>query len=416
MTTISVSKTILKCQICNNSNLRTLLFLGYLPPVNLMPPIDSTFEEQPTFPLELVRCEKCTLVQISSEVNQTILFSDDYPYLSGSTKVLRENFSNLCQEAQQYIKLAKEDLIVDIGSNDGTLLSNFQKAGYSVLGIEPTQASKVAKENGINTWKLFFNAETAHRIEQEYKAPKIITAANVFAHISDINEIAKTISELLPNDGVFISESHYLIDLVDELQYDTIYHEHLRYYSLESLSNLLKMHGLHVFHARYIPSHGGSIRVYAAKNSSLYAIQPSVNEILIKEKQAGFVSGEAFKQFKKDVFRSKYDLLQLLSSLKSDNLKIYGIGAPSRASTLINFVGLGQEYLDCILEISTSKKLNKYVPGTNIPVLDEKKLYEDQPDYVLLLSWHIADELIPVLKQKGYKGKFIVPLPNVTVQ
>lgn len=406
------SKPVTHCQVCNSQNLQSELFVGYIPPVNLMPEINAPLAEQPTFPLELIRCKDCTLVQIGCEVDQKILFPLEYPYLSGSTKILRENFADLCRESTSLVKIQKTDLVIDIGSNDGTLLSNFHNAGYKVLGVEPTQAANVALKNGINTLQAFFNAETAEKVKREHGQPKIITAANVFAHIGNINNIVSTITSLLPDDGVFISESHYLVDLVRDLQYDTIYHEHLRYYTVLSLTNLLKRHGLHVFHVKAIPSHGGSIRVYAAKNPKLYPALPSVAEFEKSETQQGYADGKALQHFRERVFKTKYDLLSLLSSLKNDKMKIYGIGAPSRASTLINFVGIDESYLDCIMEISTSHKLNKFIPGTRIAVLDEAKLYKDQPEYVLLLSWHIADEMISSLKARGYKGKFIVPLPQ----
>jgi hypothetical protein len=203
------------------------------------------------------------------------------------------------------------------------------------------------------------------------------------------------------------------MSLIETLQYDTIYHEHLRYYSLQSLSYLLNMHGLEVIHAKRIPTHGGSIRVYAARTGA-YSLQPSVSEILSQESQAGF-DKEVFAAFKNRAVLSKLQLHALLLDIKKQGQRIYGIGAPSRASTLINYVGLDDGILDYVLEIKGSYKIGKYMPGTLIPVIEESKLFEEQPAYALLLSWHIADELIPKLTQKGFKGDYIVPLPTPRV-
>ncbi len=211
-------------------------------------------------------------------------------------------------------------------------------------------------------------------------------------------------------DGLFISESHYLMSLLETVQYDTIYHEHLRYYSLHSLKFLLERHGLEVIHAKRIPTHGGSIRVYSARTGAR-PVQPSVAAMLAEERSAG-AWPDRLAHFKREVVQSKLGLHALLKDLKQKGARIYGIGAPSRASTLINYVGLDDGIVECVLEVKDSYKVGKYMPGTLIPVLDEARLFDDQPEYALLLSWHIAEELAPKLTAKGFKGRFIVPLPT----
>jgi C-methyltransferase C-terminal domain/Methyltransferase domain len=237
----------------------------------------------------------------------------------------------------------------------------------------------------------------------------IVTATNVFAHMENVHEIVRSILHVLDDDGIFISESHYLIALLETLQYDTIYHEHLRHYSLHSLQYLLKMHGLEVIHAKRIPTHGGSIRVYATRTGTR-SPHATVAEILAHEK-TGAGGEEQLRQFKHRVMISKLELHRLLAPIRTRGERVYGIGAPSRASTLINHVGLDDSVIDCVLEVQGSQKTGKYMPGTLIPVIEESRLYEDQPEYAMLLSWHIADELIPKLRQNGYRGKYIVPLP-----
>jgi hypothetical protein len=398
-----------RCQICNFAPLRRILFLGYLPPVNQMRTIGEPVREQPAYPALWLACPQCSLVQLGLIVDKQILFPPEYPYTSGTTKILRDNFSELYSESQTIVPMRPEDLAVDIGSNDGTLLSNFQLAGHRVFGIEPSQVGTLAKQRGIPTTIAFFGRAIAEETRRQHGPAKVITATNVFAHIEHIHDIIESILLLLDETGVFVSESHYLLSLVETLQYDTIYHEHLRYYSVHSLQYLLNMHGLQVIHARRIPTHGGSVRVYAARKGR-YLVQPSVAQILRNEESAG-LDAEGLQSFKHRVVRSKLDLYALLRDIKKQGHRIYGIGAPSRASTLINYVGLDDGILDCVLEIKGSLKIGKYMPGTLIPVMEESHLYKDQPEYVLLLSWHIADELIPKLREKGYQGKYIIPLP-----
>jgi SAM-dependent methyltransferase len=374
-------------------------------------PIGHTPGEQPAYPALLLRCRHCQLVQLGLVVDPQILFPPEYPYSSGTTKILRENFAELCREATPLLGLKPNDLIVDVGSNDGTLLSNFQQAGFRVHGIEPTQMGVRAQERNIPTTISFLTADAAERIRREQGPAKVVTATNVFAHIEDVHGVVANIRRLLADDGTFISESHYLLSLVETLQYDTIYHEHLRYYSLGSVQNLLARHGLEVFFAKRIPTHGGSIRIYAALKG-IRPIDPAVAEIT---RQESALSLEALQTFKRRVVQSKLDLYVLLRGIKAEGGRIYGIGAPSRASTLINYVGLDDGIVDCVLEIKGSQKIGKYLPGTLIPVVDESRLFENPPDYALLLSWHIADELISKLRDRGYKGRFLVPLPDPRV-
>lgn len=401
-----------ECQICRNPNLKSVIFLGYLPPVNQMHAIGLKPAEQPSYPAEMLYCPKCHLAQLGLVVDPQVIFPSEYPYTSGTTRILRDNFANLSQDVKKIIGLDKDDLLIDIGSNDGTLLSNFV-SDCKVLGITPEDIGKLAIKKGIPTMLEYFTKDTVGKIVKEHGKAKIVTAANVFAHIENPNEVLNNIISLLKSDGVFISESHYLYSLIKTLQYDTIYHEHLRYYSLAALKYLLESHGLEIFHAKQIPTHGGSIRVFAARKGT-QPIQKSVAAVLAKEK-ASVTDIKNLLKFKNKVVLSKLELCKLLFDLKKKGKRIFGISAPSRASTLINYVGLSKDILDCVVEIKGSYKIGRYIPGTLIPVLDEKELYNKQPEYALLLSWHIAEELIPKLKKNGFKGSFIIPLPRPQV-
>lgn len=406
----SVSKVVSSCQVCGSENLESMLCLGYLPPVNEMTFAGEPLVECKSFPAELLKCNYCQLVQLGCVVDQRHIFPESYPYVSGTTKILCENFAEQVEECTSiFLKPSTEDLVIDIGSNDGTLLSKWQPTGCKVYGIEPTGQANLAIARGIETCNKFFNHSTALEVLEAKGRAKIITAANVFAHIDDVDDIMEGIVALMAEDGIFISESHYLISLLEELQYDTVYHEHLRYYSLTSLKYLFEKHGLTVFHARRIPTHGGSIRVYVCK-PGMYPVQNSVTEML--EDEAKSEKQALISDFSNRVSLQKVKLWSLLSNLVQQKKVIYGVGAPSRASTLVNYVGLDSDIIRCVLEIKGSPKIGKNMPGTAIPVVDETVLFSDQPDYALLFSWHIAEELIPKLKAKGFQGKFIVPLPE----
>jgi SAM-dependent methyltransferase len=401
------------CQVCGHAPLETVLSLGYMPPVNQMVPIGEVPRQLPWFPTTLLHCRKCELVQLGLAVDPVIIFPPEYPYTSGTTKLLRDNFADLQRESAAMLGLTGKDLVIDIGSNDGTLLSNFKNGGQRILGIEPTDVGDIANERGIPTIKRYFGLDTARQVKREHGAASVVTAANCFAHMEDVHAIVDGIVELLKPDGVFISESHYLVPLLDTLQYDTIYHEHLRYYSLASLKYLLEMHDLEVFHARPIPSHGGSIRVYAARRDSR-PVQDSINRMLDAEPR-GEAMAKRLQAFHRDVILSKLRLLSMLRDLKERGERIAAISAPSRASTLVNYVGLDEGLIDYVCEIPGSLKIGKYMPGTQIPVVEEARLFAEQPDCAVIFSWHIADELAPKLKAKGFRGKLITPLPEPRV-
>ena len=404
-------KNYYECQISGSTNLELILSLGLIPLVNQMSKINSRPKEQFFFPTEIYYSPVSKLVQLGINVDKSLLFPKQYPYTSSTTKILRDNFKELSEEVFNKFKIDKEDLIIDIGSNDGNLLSNFLNK-TRVLGVTPEDIGQLAIEKGIPTILDYFTPTLSKNIKNKYGLAKIITAANVFAHMDNIGEILNSVVDLLKDDGIFISESHYLLSLIEENQYDTIYHEHLRYYSLTSLDFLFRKHNMEIIGAKRINTHGGSIRVYAGKKN-IHKIDNSFLELIDYENKELF-SKDLFN-FKNKVVNSKLKLYSLLKEIVNKGLKIYGISAPSRSTTLVNYVGINADIMDCILEVDGSQKINHYLPGTDIPILNEKKLYLDQPDYALLLSWHISDELINNLRKKGYKGKFIIPLPEPNI-
>ena len=404
----SKSKTINRCQISKKKDLKKIISLGFLPAVNDYQLINSKKNEKIFFPTELMFSKSSNLAQLNTIVNREILFPKEYPYTSSTTKILRDNFKELYNESSKLLDLKKDDLIIDIGSNDGNLLSNF-KNKHRVLGVTPELIGKLAIKKGIDTIIKYFDNATTNYILNKYGKAKLITATNVFAHIDDVEKLIKNINKILDKNGVFVTESHYFVELIKTIQYDTIYHEHMRYYSLTSLDYIFKKYNLKPFYAKNIPTHGGSIRVYVSKNKDR-KIDSSVQKILKYEKK--FLNMKTFDNFKTRVVGSKINLYALLKKLKEKKKIIYGVGAPSRATTLINYVGLNEDIISCILEIKGSYKIGKSMPGTNIPIVDEAIIKKKKPNYLLILSWHIADYLIKNFKKKGFKGKFIIPLPK----
>ena len=406
------SRIIQKCQICGSSQFKDILNLGYLPSVNDFQEIKNDQEEQIFFPSKLIQCQNCKLVQLSCIVDKEILFPSSYPYTSSTTRILRENFCELSQEVDELINLDKNKLVCDIGSNDGNLLSYFMEKS-KVVGITPEEIGNKAIEKGIPTIIDYFNKHSSNKVIEKFGNPDVITATNVFAHIDNPNEVMENIALLLKKDGLFIIEVHYLKSLIETNQYDTIYHEHMRYYSLECLNNLLSSHGFKIFNAKLINTHGGSIRVFASRSQN-YNVSKSFNQILENEQKFLYKHNNLFS-YSDQVQEQKSDLLKKLIELKNNNKTVFGIGAPSRGTTLINYCGIDESLVSYICEIKGSHKIGKYLPGTSIPVLDESILFKDQPDFVLLLSWHIAKELIHNLKKKGLRSKFIIPLPKVKI-
>lgn len=387
---------------------------GHHPPCDALLRPQQLSEAESFYPLELCRCETCGLVQINYAVDPEELFYDGYPYMTGITTALKSNFDAMAARLIQEMQIDRGSLVVDIGSNDGTILEGFKARGMRVLGVEPTGIADIANAKGIPTIRAFFGEEVAAKVRQDYGAPSLVTAANVFAHVADLGPCIRGIYDLLADEGTFISESHYLLDLVDTLQYDTIYHEHLRYYSLMPLMDMMERYGFTVTDAERIPNHGGSIRVYAQKNRGQQA-SDRLRTLLKQEEVFGLRHSSLYAGFRERVRQSKWKLMRLLSDLKMKGHRICGLGCPGRSSTIMNYCGIGPDLLDYIGEQPGSLKIGLFTPGTHVPVVDEQRLIDEQPDYALVLAWHLGDSVPKKLRQKGLRSKFILPLPDPVV-
>ncbi len=402
------------CQNCGHTPLAHILDFGHHPPCDsLLRPAQLTKPET-FYPLDLYRCEPCGLVQINHAVDPKELFYEEYPYTTGITGALKSNFDAMAAKLIDTLRIEPGRLVVDIGSNDGTILQGFKSRGMRVLGVEPTGIAKIANSRGITTIQSFFSREVAADIFKKEGPASLITAANVFAHVANLGPCLQGIHTLLEEKGTFVSESHYLLDLIDTLQYDTIYHEHLRFYSIRPMQDMMRRFGFNVVDVERIPNHGGSIRVYAVKG---HAAQPSdrMRQLVELEESYGLYSRALYDKFRERVQHSKLKLMRLLCDLKLKKHRIAGIGSPGRSSTVMNYCGIGPDLLNYIAEQSNSLKVGLYTPGTHVPVVDEAKLFEDQPDYALVLAWHLGETIPRKLRSKGLKSKFIMPLPEPMV-
>lgn len=400
------------CFVCDNKNLFEFLDLGHQPPSDAFLRKEDLAKPEVIYPLKLYFCERCFLVQLGYVVDPEVLFRD-FVYTTGANNSLKANFRSLVDKLVKRFNVLQSDLAVDIGSNDGTLLENYLPYGIKILGIDPSSAAKLAIKKGLPTVIDFFSREVAYETEKKYGKAKIITATNVFAHVGKPAPFIDGVKILLTSDGVFVSESGYLLDFVELAAYDAVYHEHLRYYSLGSLKNFFKRSGLEIFDAERIPVHNGSIRVYAARTGT-YQKTMALDELLTIEEKAGLYKKETFIHFADRAKKHALDFQKLLLDLKLAGKKIVGIGAPAKGNTLLNTSHIGKNIVDCLYEKS-ELKVGMFAPGTHIPVLDESELFTNQPDYAIMLSWNIADELVPKLKKAGYTGKFIIPFPEIKI-
>jgi len=361
-----------ECGLCGSTDLAVILDMGEQP-------LAERYGTDERHPLALAECGDCSLVQLTFIPGQRDVFPLDHPYATGNSAALREHFAALAAR----IGSGPPGVIVDIGANDGTLLAAY---GPDVrrIAVEPTNQAAKCRAQGIITYQEFFTRGLAWIIRATQGPARVITACNVLAHVPDPHDFVAGVVDLLAGDGVFVTENHDVASVTEGLQVDTVYHEHLRFYSVASLSRLLAMHGLRVDEVERIPTHGGSFRVWARKP------QPGLQQRADRVMAA---------------------LHSLVAGLHDQGHRIYGVGATTRATPLIHYAGIGK-YLSCVCEVAGSEKIGLTMPGTDLVIVDEAALATDQPEYALILSWHIADHIIPALRKVGYQGQFIIPLPE----
>ena len=401
-----------QCRVCKGTDLVRFLSLGEHPPVDNFTD-KAHIKEEKRYPLDVYFCRMCNLVQLLDVVAEDELFHGEYAYFSSASAPLVEHFKSYAEDLKKDF-LQKNDLVVDIGSNDGILLQFFTGT-YRVLGIEPSSnVAEIARSKGIETIDGFFTVEMAGKIVEKYGKAKIVTANNVFAHIDDIDEIVSAVQTLLTDDGVFVSESHYLLDLIEKREFDTVYHEHLCYYSVKPLIHLFERFGMEVFDVRRVGVHGGSIRVYARKKSGKPR-NPSVEILLKLEEEAGLHSIERFSGFQKEVEAIREKLVSLVRGFRKEGKTVTAYGAPAKGNTLLNFCGFTADDLKYVTD-TTPQKIGLLTPGSHIPVVSPEILATETPDYILLLAWNYREFILKKEKALRERGaKFIIPIPEVEI-
>jgi SAM-dependent methyltransferase len=404
------------CRVCHGKDVVKFLSLGDMPLAGgFIREADIPNERR--YPLDVFFCRNCSLVQVMDTVPAEVLFKD-YRYLSSSTQTLVSHFEKHASDLVKMYGFDGRSLAVEIGPNDGILMAPLASRGLRVYGFEPAEnIARVAVSRGLNIIVDFFTEKNARDFVKLHGKVDLILANNVFAHIDDIDEVMKGILALLGDDGVFVFEVHYILDLIEKMQFDTIYHEHLCYYSVKALQTLLGRFGMEITRISRIPIHSGSISVHAKRKSAKSDIDSSVGELLDTEAKHGLHGEPAYKGFQKKVNAVRDEIRSVIKKISADGKKIVCYGAPGRGTIFLNYVGLGRDVIDYAVDESP-ERYGRVVPGVHIPIYPPKKFREDipRPDYALILAWSYESEIIRKEKQfLAGGGKFIVPLPKVRI-
>jgi len=403
------------CRFCGNELKHTFVDLGTQPLSNSYIPVKDADMGQMTYPLKVMVCDKCFLVQLKEFESPKGIFSD-YAYFSSYSSSWLEHAKRYVEFMTQNYGVNENSQVIEIASNDGYLLQYFREKNIPVLGIEPAKnVAKVATEKGIPTISEFFGESLAKTLVAEGKKANLLIGNNVFAHVPNINDFTEGLNIILADDGVLTLEFPHLLNLIEQNQFDTIYHEHFSYISLITAKKILEAHGLKIFDAQELHTHGGSLRLFICHNDGNFSVTPNVDEILNREIKAGMNKIESYLKFSEKVRKIKYDLLDCLIKLKREGKSIVGYGAAAKGNTLLNYCGVGVEFLDYVADKSPHKQ-NTLLPGSRIPVYSPKKILETKPDYILILPWNIKDEITTEIKEKcDFQLRFITPIPKVCV-
>jgi hypothetical protein len=401
-----------RCRICGSNNLFEFLDLGFTPPADQFLREDQLRQPETHYPLTVLMCEDCSLAQLNYVVPGEVLYRRDYPYESSMTQSGQLHWDEFAETVCKSYGIGEGNLVVDIGSNVGVLLGSFAKQGATTLGIDPaSNIVRIAEKRGIETWDEFFSPRIAKKAVKEKGNASVITATNVFAHIDDLKSFMEAVDILLSKNGFFIFEAPYFGNLVNFLEYDTIYHEHLSYLLLEPIIKLANRFGMEVSDVLERDIHGGSFRVFISRIGERQ-INERVANFLQREKDSKWSCPDTLNDFSQKVRENREELTSLLNSLKSSGKKVAAVSAPAKGMTLLNYSRIGPDTLDFVTEKSTLK-IGRYCPGVHIPVLDDDALISNQIDYALLLAWNFSEEIMNNLKEFSEGGgKFIIPIPH----
>lgn len=371
---------------------------------------------EPIYPLHAFVCSTCRLVQLQDFLKADELFREDYAYFSSYSDAWLAHAAAFSAAMSPRFNLTAESLVVEVASNDGYLLQYFQRDGIPVLGIEPSRSvAKAAKAKGLATRVEFFGVDTARRVRSEVGPADLIVANNVLAHVPDINDFASGFAELLKPQGVVTVENPHLLNLIELNQFDTIYHEHFSYLSLLAVERIFAKAGLRVFDVERLPTHGGSLRYFACLIDAGHRETATVAETRAREHSAGLANDKVYSAFAEKVRETKRNLLELLIKLKRDGARIAAYGAPAKGNTLLNYCGIGRDFIDFTVDRSTAKQ-GKYLPGSRLPILAPEAIIAAKPDYILILPWNLAEEIMSQMNAvRSWGGKFIVPIPEARI-
>lgn len=404
------------CRLCGSANLAPAFSLAPTPPANAFVSKDELAAKQETFPLDVFFCRDCTHVQLLDVVDPRILF-EHYVYVSGTSPSFVRHFEGYSDAVAQLVSLPRGALVADIGSNDGTLLRAFrERYGARVLGIDPARnLAEAATESGIETLPEFFSAQLAEKLAADRGKAAVITANNVFAHVDDLGGVVDGVRAWLAPDGVFVFEVSYLLDVVQDTLFDTIYHEHLAYHAVRPLIPFFERHGMELIETVRVLTHGGSLRGIAQLRGGPRARGASVTDLLALEQQAALGELSTYMAFAQRINALGQELRALLKDLRAQGKSIAGFGAPAKATTLMYHFGIGPELIDFIIDDAPLKQ-GMFTPGMHIPVLSAQAIAERKPDYLVILAWNFAKPIIEknvAFRERG--GRFIVPVPKVEV-
>lgn len=402
------------CIVCNSKAVELFLDLGETPLANKFLSKEQLSKPEATFPLRVGLCAECKHVQLLDGVPPAAMF-EDYLYISSASDVLKAHLHDLSDVITERLRLGAKDLVIDVGCNDGTLLSGFQRHGVKVLGVDPAKnLVNFTEEKGIDRYVGFFSSKSAKEIVAKYGYAKVITATNTFPHIPALRDFAQGLQTALAQGGTFVVEAHSLLDMLDQVAFDTIYHEHISYWALAPMIRLFAEHGMEVVSAERLPLHHGQLRVFVQRRGE-GKVQSSVNEILELEKKHRLDRMETYQKFASNVQRIKEDLTHTISDLRAKGKRVVGYGAPAKGNTLLCYLQLGPDKIDYIADKSRLKQ-GRFTPGMHVPVVSPERLLQDQPDYLLVLAWNFLDEIVQ--QQAEYRsrgGQFIVPVPKVKI-
>lgn len=400
------------CRICHETRLKPYLNLGFTPAADSFVTDEFLHTDDPSYPLEVCLCPSCGISQLGYTVPPEILYNYDYPYESSTTQTGRAHFLALAATVVEKFRLSSNDLVIDVGSNVGVLLDGFKTKGCRTIGIEPSgNIAEKAIERGIETINEFISPQLSTRIVEGNGKASAICITNVFAHIHDLDAFMEAVNILLSDSGTLIIEAPHFLKLVNNLEYDTIYHEHLLYISVRPLNHLFNRYGFIVSDVEEVSIHGGSVRIYVSRVGHCEPTD-AIARVISAEECAGVFNLERLTRFSDDVMAHRKKLVNLLRTLKAEGRNLVGVSAPAKGMTLLNFCGIGAELLNFITEKS-DLKIGRYTPGAHIPVLADSELISQRPDYALLLAWNFADEIIENLREYREKGgKFIIPIPE----